>query len=103
MNVAGEGQENQESNLRSDEVLDRPVGCTGDGVVGENLPAVEHDDDNEEDQRSVGCERLEFRVEGSVCTRDTLGITGFAETEAVTVSYVWIERRCNWDLQCHEY
>jgi hypothetical protein len=79
--IAGEGREDLEPNLRSDEVLDRPVGRASDGIVGEDLPAVEHDDDDEEDQRSVGCERLEFRVEGSVCACDTLSVTGFAEPE----------------------
>jgi len=54
--------------------------------VGEDLPAVEDDNDDEEDQRGVSCEGLEFRVEGSVCTGDTLGVTGFAETQ-----------------KCHEY
>jgi hypothetical protein len=49
--------------------------------VGEDLPAVEHDDNDEEDQRSVCCERLELGVEGSVCARHALGVTGFAETE----------------------
>jgi hypothetical protein len=49
--------------------------------VGEDLPAVEDDNDYEEDQRGVGCKGLELRVEGSVCTGDTLGVTGFAETQ----------------------
>jgi hypothetical protein len=79
--ISGEGREDPESNLRSDEVLDRPVRLASDGVVGEDLPAIEHDDDDEEDQRSIGCEGLEVRVEGSVCACDTLGVTGFAETE----------------------
>jgi hypothetical protein len=79
--IAGECRDIWESNLRSDEVLDRPVGLAGDGVVGEDFPAVEHDDDDEEDQRSVGCERLELGVERSVCARDTLGVAGFAEAE----------------------
>jgi len=74
-------QQDWESNLRSEEVLDRPVGRAGDGVVGEDFPAVEDDDDDEEDQRSVGREGLESRVEGSVCACDTLGVAGFAETQ----------------------
>lgn len=79
--IAGGGYEDSKSNLRSDKVLDRPVGRAGDSVVGEDLPAVEDDDDDEEDQRGVSCEGLELRVEGPVCACDTLGVAGFAETE----------------------
>jgi hypothetical protein len=49
--------------------------------VGEDFPAVEHDDDDEEDQRGVGGEGLEPGVEGPVCARDSLGVAGFAEAE----------------------
>lgn len=49
--------------------------------MGEDFPAVEDDDHDEEAQGRVGCVGLELGVEGPVCVRDALRIAGPAEAE----------------------